>query len=146
MAYDNPNDPYKANLTDAEISRQARIDGELQADPEFPERPASGSKVAMFAVAVAVVLGAVFYGLNNTSMNPAGTGPTTAQNTQSSPPVAPPGMRDVTPRSNTEPGVTTGAAPSRLQQPAAAPNGSDINKSTTPAPDNAPVAPAPVAK
>jgi hypothetical protein len=74
----------------------------------------------MFALAIAVVLGAVFYGLNNTSVNQAGTSPTTstAQNTQ---PTAPPGMRDVTPRMNTEPGTTTGAAPARPAPPAPAP-------------------------
>ena len=33
----------------------------------------SGGKVAMFAVAIAVVLGALFYGLNNTSVNQAST-------------------------------------------------------------------------
>ena len=48
----------------------------MQADPELAEGPASGAKVAMFAVAIAVVLGAVFYGLNNTSVNQAGTAPT----------------------------------------------------------------------
>ena len=78
----------------------------------------------MFAVAIAVVLGAVFYGLNNSSMNPAGTGstataPATQNTAQTTPPAPPPGMRDVTPRSNTEPGMTTGAAPARPQQPAA---------------------------
>jgi hypothetical protein len=66
-----------------------------------------------------VVLGAGFYGLNNSTINQAGTTPpaATAQNTQSSPPAAPPGMRDVTPRPNTELGVTTGAAPARPQTP-----------------------------
>ncbi len=125
MAYEpNPNDPYRpnetyrANLADDELRRQVRLDNELQADPELAEGPASGGKVAMFALAVALVLGAVFYGLNSTTINNAGT--STAQNTaQTSPPAAPPGMRDVTPRANTEPGVTTGAAPS--QPPAANP-------------------------
>ena len=53
----------------------------------------------MFAIAIAVVLGMVFYGLNNTSVNQAGTTPSTstAQNAPNSPPAAPPGMRDVTP-------------------------------------------------
>jgi hypothetical protein len=72
----------------------------------------------MFAIAIAVILGAVFYGLNNSSVNH--SGPSTAQNTtQSSPPAAPPGMRDVTPRANTGPGETTGAAPARPAPPAA---------------------------
>src|ERR1700712_2040656 len=107
MAFErNPNDPYRPNLTDEEIRRQARLDNELQADPELAEGPAGGSKVAMFAVAIALVLGAVFYGLNNSSINQAGTSSTAQNTTQSSPPSAPPGMRDVTPRANTEPGMT----------------------------------------
>jgi hypothetical protein len=103
-------------------------------DPELAEGPASGTKVAMFAIAIAVVLGAVFYGLNNSSMNPAGTGQTaqqtapassTAQNTN---PAAPAGMRDVTPRANTQPGTTTGAAPARpVQPPASTPTGTEAN-------------------
>jgi hypothetical protein len=125
MAYQrNPDDPYRPNvdLADDELQRM-RLDRELQADPELGEGPASGGKVAAFAIAIAVVLGAVFYGLNNSSMNPAGTGSTATapatQNTAQTNPAAPPGMRDVTPRSNTEPGMTTGAAPARPQQPAA---------------------------
>jgi hypothetical protein len=125
MAYQrNPNDPYRPNidLADDELQRM-RMDSELQADPELGEGPASGGKVAAFAIAIAVVLGAVFYGLNNSSMNPAGTGSTATapatQNTAQTNPAGPPGMRDVTPRSNTEPGMTTGAAPARPQQPAA---------------------------
>ena len=122
MTY-NPNDPYRANLTDDEIRRQARLnslDNEIQADPELAEGPASGAKIAMFAVAIAVVMGALFYGLNNTSVNQAGTSPSsqTAQTQPATPPAAPPGMRDVTPRSNNQPGTTTGAAPVR---PAPAP-------------------------
>src|ERR1700730_4374080 len=111
-----PNDPYAGNPADApyrvnrddEYRRAARLDNELQPDPELAEGPASGGRIAMFAVAVALVLGAVFYGLNNSSTTEFGT--STAQNTtQSSPPAAPPGMRDVTPRGNMEPGTTTGA-------------------------------------
>ena len=95
MAY-NPDDPYRANPTDDEIRRQARfnsLDNELQPDPELQEGPASGTKVAMFAVAVAVVLGALFYGLNNTSVHEAGTTPSTqtAQQQPANPAGAPPG-------------------------------------------------------
>ena len=123
MAYQpNPNDPYRADLTDDKVRGQARLDNELQADPELAEGPASGTRIAMFALAIAVVLGAVFYGLNTSNVHQAGTTPSTstAQNTQqSSPPAAPPGMRDVTPRANTQPGMTTGAAPARPQTPPA---------------------------
>src|SRR5450755_4288328 len=135
----NPaDDPYRSNLADDETRRAARLDNDLQMDPELAEGPASGTKVAMFAVAVAVVLGAVFYGLNNSSVQPT-TGPSTAQNsTQSSPPAAPPGMRDVTPR-NTDQGMTTGAAPARPQAPpVSAPAGQDMNRSSNPPADNAP--------
>jgi len=141
MAYQpNPNDPYRSGMSDEEIRRQARInslDNELQPDPALSEGSPSGTKVAMFAVAIAVVLGALFYGLNNTTVNQAGTTPPnqTAQ-TQPANPAAPPGMRDVTPRSNNQPGTTTGAATNR---PATTPPAStDMNKPTTPPADNAP--------
>jgi hypothetical protein len=136
MAYErNPNDPYRADLTDDEIRRQARLDNELQADPELAEGPPSSGKVAMFAIAIAVVLGAVFYGLNNSTVNQAGTSSTTQNTAQRENPATPPGMRDVTPRGNTEPGTTTGAAPTR---PATPPAGQDMNRSANPPTDNAP--------
>lgn len=106
-----PNDPYRPNLADDEYLRAARRDADLQPDPELGEGPASSGRIALFAVAVALVLGAVFYGLNNTSTNnQASNTPATqtAQQTQSANPAAPPGMRN-----NTAPGVTTGAAPSK---------------------------------
>jgi hypothetical protein len=132
----NPDDPYRSDLTDDDIRRQARLDSELQPDPELAEGPASSGKVAMFAIAIAVVLGAVFYGLNNSSINQAGTSPP-AQNTaqtssQSSPPAAPPGMRDVSPRANTDQGTTTGAAPPRPSAPA------EMNRSANPPAGNPP--------
>jgi len=143
MAYQpNPNDPYRAGLSEDEMRHQARLnslDNELQADPELAEGPASGAKVAMFALAIAVVLGAVFYGLNNTTVNQAGTTPPsqTAQQTSPANPAAPPGMRDVTPRNNSEPGTTTGAAPARPSTTSPAPS-ADMNKTTTPPADTAP--------
>jgi hypothetical protein len=123
MAYElNPNDPYRTSLSEDEIRRQARLnslDNEIQPDPELAESPATGRKVAMFAVAIALVMGALVYGLNNTSVNQAGTSPPnqTAQTQPASPPAAPPGMRDVTPRGNAQPGTTIGAAPPRPATP-----------------------------
>jgi hypothetical protein len=133
MAYErNPDDPYRPNLADDEYRRSARLDNELQPDPELAEGPASGGKVAMFAVAIALVLGAIFYGLNNTTINHAGTS-STAQNTSQTSPPAAPGMRDVTPRANTDPGMTTGAAPARPQMPpSSAPMGQEIDRSANP--------------
>jgi hypothetical protein len=123
-----PNDPYRASDPDAPYrtkprsdpadDRAMRLDSELQMDPELAEGPASGGRIGLYAIAIAVVLGAVFYGLNNSSIKEASTTPaatpaTTAQNTTpGSPPAAPPGMRDVNPRANSQPGTTTGAASS----------------------------------
>src|SRR3954467_2194768 len=110
MAYQpNPNDPYRASLSDEEIRHQARLnslDNEIQPDPELAEGPASGAKIAMFAVAIALVMGALFYGLNTPSVNQAGTPPAN-QPPQPQPanPAAPPGMRDVTPKPNGAPGT-----------------------------------------
>ena len=126
MANDRfPDDPYRSNLSDDDFRRQARLDNELQPDPELAEGPASGAKVAMFAVAIAVVLGAIFYGLNNTTINQACTSSTAQNTSQPSPPAAP--------RANTGPGMTTGAAPARPQTPpSAAPTGQEIDRSANP--------------
>lgn len=147
MAYPrNPNDPYRSDLTNDEFRNAASLDSELQPDPELAEGPASGGRITLFAIAIAIVLGAVFYGLNNTSVAPNSNNtsaqstpatpanPTTAQN--STPPVAP-GVRDVTPRRNTEPGTTTGAATTTSPQPpSATPTGADLNCSGNPPVNN----------
>jgi uncharacterized RDD family membrane protein YckC len=113
----NPNTPYDPErLNDPirpNIGRSpAEFDKELQAD--LAEGPASNMRIALLAVAIAVVLGALFYGLNNSSthqQNAAAPTSSTAQNAPTTPPAAPPGMRDVTPRANNQPGTTTGSAP-----------------------------------
>ena len=77
-----PNDPYRPTLSDRaddDIRQPALLDNELQPDPELAEGPASSGRIAIFAIGIAVVLGAVFYGLNNSSIKQAGTSPT-AQN------------------------------------------------------------------
>ena len=136
MAYQpNPNDPHRAGRSDEEMRRPARLnnlDNELQADPQLAEGPASGTRVAMYAIAIAVVLGVVFYGLNNSTVNQAGTTPPseTAQQTQPANPAGPSGMRDVTPRANTEPGTTTGAATTnRPTPPSSNPTGTEVDRS-----------------
>jgi hypothetical protein len=122
----DPYDPYRSGLSDDSFGARSRFDTELQADPELQEGPASSGKIALFALGIALVLGAVFYGLNNTSVHEAQTAPParTAQ-TQPANPAAPPGMCDVTPKPNTSPGVTTGAAPSNPTPPQTSPQGMD---------------------
>ena len=119
-----PSNPSRANVRDDDLRPADRLDNELQVDPEMAEGPAGRGSVALFAVVIALVLGAVFYGLNNSSMHQPGTA-STAQNaapaiTQNNSPLpAPPGMRDVTPRTNAAPGTTTGAAPAQTPPPQA---------------------------
>jgi hypothetical protein len=121
----DPYDPYRSGLSD-EVGRPSRFDSELQADPELYEGPASSGKIALFALGIALVLGAVFYGLNNTSVHEAQTAPPKSiAQSQPAAPQAPPGLRDVTPRPNTEPGTTTGAAPSNPMPLQSAPQGMD---------------------
>ena len=129
MAYQpNPNDPHRAGRSEEEIRRR---DNELQADPQLAEGPASGTKVAMYAIAIAVVLGVVFYGLNNNTVDQAGTTPPseTARQTQPANPAGP-SMREVAPRANTEPGTTTGAATTnRPTPPSSNPTGTEVDRS-----------------
>lgn len=137
----SPNDPYdRDHLRDPtrtyidDRRSPAEVDNDLQPDPEMAEGPASNTRIALFAVGIAVILGIVFYGLNNSSLrHQASTAPPPANSQKSastSPPAAPPGMRDVTPHANTQPGTTTGAAPANPQTPSpasTAPGGANTN-------------------
>jgi uncharacterized protein HemX len=121
-----PNDPYRSNLTDDDVRRQSRLENEMESDPELAESPASGGKVAMLALAIAILLGAVFYGLNNTSVKQDGS--STAQNSSQTSP----------PRANTNPGTTTGSAPAQPQSPPTATAPAEMNRPANPPADNAP--------
>ena len=119
----NPNDAYRAGRSEEEMRRR---DNELQADPQLTEGPARGTKVAIYAIAIAVVLGVVFYGLNNNTVDQAGTTPhsETAQQTQPAKPAGPSG------KTNTEPGTTTGAATTnRPTPPSPNPTGTEVDRS-----------------
>jgi len=131
---DRPIDPTRPDIEDDGLLRASRTDNELQPDPELAEGPASSGKIVIAAIAIAVLLGAVFYGLNNSTMHQNGTSstaqkapPATAQNTAPAPPQAAPSP---TPGGNTKPGTTTGAAPSQTPPPPAS------NPPGNPAPAN----------
>jgi hypothetical protein len=100
-----------------------RRDNELQADPQIAEGPASGRRLAIYAI----VLGVVFYGLNNrATVDQASTAPPseTAQQTQPANPAAPSG------KTNTEPDTTTGAATTnRPTPPSPNPTGTEVDRS-----------------
>uniref|UniRef100_Q07KS4 Uncharacterized protein n=1 Tax=Rhodopseudomonas palustris (strain BisA53) TaxID=316055 RepID=Q07KS4_RHOP5 len=127
----NPNDPYYQDPAANDLRRSARLDQELQAEPdpiidreyqavsEPTENRISGGRIAAAIAAVVVLIGALYYGMNMSSTTPTSTA------TQTDP--ASPAVRDVTP--NRDASTTTGSAPASPQTPASPPS----NSSTTPA-------------
>lgn len=121
MAYErNPNNPYRADdLTrpdfDADAPyRRNRVEYDPQADPELAEGRASSAKIAIFALGLAVILGAIFYGLNSSSLHQSGTLSTAQKSAPNMPLAAPPATKGANPA----PGVTTGLAPVQTPPPA----------------------------
>ncbi|WP_407154985.1 hypothetical protein [Bradyrhizobium sp. STM 3557] len=119
-----PNDPYMAGMSDVPPRSPQRFDNELQPDPELAEGPSSTGKVAAFAVGIAILLAAVFYGLNNSS-----TGNNQASNP---PPTKSAQTQPASPTDNKAPGVTTGAAPNSPKAPSAQPGSSEMDQSAPP--------------
>jgi hypothetical protein len=109
MAYrPNPNDPFITPPPGDDFTRSP--------DPMLSDRfddagPVSGTRIALYAVAVLALVGALFYGMS-TATNEAASNPPPSTMAQR-PATPPPPVRDVTPRNNIEPGMTTGAAPSQ---------------------------------
>src|SRR5690606_36404794 len=116
MAFEqDPND----QATEAAMRRRERLERELQPDPELEEGPASGGRIALFAIAALAILGVVLYGLNSTSTDTASNPPgqTTANSSSTTPPATMPNSP------NTRPGQTTGSSmTSQPAPPAAAPS------------------------
>lgn len=133
MAFErNPDDPSRSDRASEDLLRRRAelLDDKLQADPELAEGPASGSRIALFAIALVAILGAVFYGLNSSTTTPEPA--STAQTT----PAAPAGSNTaLAPRPPA--GQTTGQAPSTGQ-----PAGQTTGAAPTPA-QPSPPAPAP---
>jgi len=115
------NDPYMAGMPPRSPER---LDADLQPDPEMAEGPSSTGRIAAFAVGIAILLAAVFYGLNNSSTgNNQASNPAPTQSAQTQP---------ANPAGNKAPGVTTGAATNRPTPPANNPTGSEIDQSAPP--------------
>ncbi len=62
-----PNDPYVAGMDGMPPRTPQQLDADLQPDPEMMEGRSSTGRVAAFALGIAILLAAVFYGLNNSS-------------------------------------------------------------------------------
>ncbi|HLG82912.1 MAG TPA: hypothetical protein VKY22_18010 [Bradyrhizobium sp.] len=114
-----PNDPYRPP-SDYDVERDARLERDAQIDPELAEGRASTGKMAMYALAAALVLGALFYGLNNSRVHEASTSPP-AQNAQT---------QSANP--NSKPGMTTGSATNRPTPPQSSATGSEIDRAGNP--------------
>ncbi|HEY0328877.1 MAG TPA: hypothetical protein VGC77_07220 [Rhodopseudomonas sp.] len=80
------NDPYQRDPADAE--RALRLDQELQADAALGSSRMSGGRIAAFAAAVVILIGALYYGMNVSSTNTAAN--RDAGTTTGSAPAAPP--------------------------------------------------------
>lgn len=99
MAYrPNPNDPF--------ITPPPTDDMPRGTDPMYGRvddaGPVSGSRVALYAIAVLALVGALFYGMTTATNDTASNAPTSTT-----------AQRPATPAPNTGSGVTTGAAPSQ---------------------------------
>ena len=110
MAYrPNPNDPF---ITPPPGDDYPRGTDPMMSPDRFDDTgPVSGTRVALYAVAVLALIGALFYGMSTATNKDTASNPTPT-NMAAQKPAAPPAVRDVTPRPNSEPGMTTGAAPS----------------------------------
>ena len=112
-----PNDPdetSRSGFTDDRID--TRFEREAQIDPELSEGGLSNGRIALYAVGIALVLGVLFYGLNNSSIHEASTAPPApTTQTQSAVP-------------NNQPGMTTGSATNRPTPP----QGTEIDRSANP--------------
>jgi hypothetical protein len=129
MTVQRPNDPNR-NWEDP--NRPMSVDSNLQADPEMREGRSGAGRVALYGLAIALLLGAVFYGLNNTSNdNTTAQAPAASRAADNSSGA----VRDVSP--NRESGVTTGAAPATqarpVQPPQSNPTGQQVDRAKGPA-------------
>lgn len=135
MAMNSPDDPYRGGPYQAGVDDTSpdhprspqQFDRDLQADPEMTEGPLSGGRIAAIAAAIILVFAAVFYGMNATSTNPGEpTVATTPTTTPGNAPTPPSGQ------ANTQPGMTTGAAPANPQKPENAPTGEQVDRAASP--------------
>jgi hypothetical protein len=113
MAYrPNPNDPFISPPPADDLPRG--VDPMMPSDRFDDAGPVSGTRVALYAVAVLALVGALFYGMSTATNDTASNTPgTPASNMAQRPATAPPAVRDVTPRPNTESGMTTGSSPAQ---------------------------------
>jgi hypothetical protein len=114
MAYrPNPNDPFITPPPGDDFPRGT--DPMMPSDRFDDTGPVSGTRVALYAVAVLALVGALFYGMSSATNDTASNEPSTPPSSMAQRPATapPPPARDVTPRPNNDSGVTTGSAPAQ---------------------------------
>ena len=115
MAEPSFRDDRTRQRDDAETRRARELDAGLQPDPELAEGRAQSGMGWLIAICVAILFAAVFYGLNYSGSERAGT--------------SAPIQTSQTP--NSRPGTTTGTATSRPPQSESA--GSESDRAAKPA-------------
>lgn len=124
--------PNDSDGVSRSTTRESVVDRDerLQADPELKEGPSSGSRIAIYGVAIAILLGAVFYGLSSQSPD-SNTAQTTQSKATDSRGNASSNIRDVTP--NREQSAASPAVPAQtVQPPQANPTGTQVDRSKGP--------------
>lgn len=120
MAYrpNDPNDPFVRPLGDAP---PPMTDPAIEPTRYEEESGISGTRIALYAVAVLAIVGALFYGMSGTTTSDTAGNPPASNMAAERPVTPPPAVRDVTPRNNTAPGMTTGSAPAQTPPETPAP-------------------------
>lgn len=106
----NPNDPF---ITPPPGDEYPRSTDPIPGDRYVDDGPVSGTRVALYAVAVLALVGALFYGMSTATNNDQASNPPPSNMAERPATAPPPAVRDVTPRQNTQPGTTTGSSPSQ---------------------------------
>lgn len=99
-----------AGMTGTDYERTPPLDNRLQPELEPTNAPSSTGRIAAYALGIALLFGAVFYGLNNMSVRKDQASTTPASQSASTPSGS---------TSNSSRGVTTGAAGDRTTAPVA---------------------------
>jgi hypothetical protein len=85
--------PVEPNLAESEMRSPADFDRDLGRDQE--SRPASNTRIVLLTLSIVIVLGVVFYGMNNSTLNqqasttPVNSQPTTTGQVPANPSNAP---------------------------------------------------------
>jgi hypothetical protein len=119
-----PGDDRRADWTDDDMRLRASMAAEApprprrrdedlndfpQADPELAERRTGVGRIALYAVAALLIIGAVLYGVSQNGTTTA-SNPEPANTAANTPNPPQPPVRNVTPGPNAQPGTTTGSA------------------------------------